>query len=129
RVLLLEERLVAGQLVADALPALVGGHQLGDVGVLLGELLELVAPGDDVGVGEQPGQLLVARLDFGELVEHGAGALRGVLGGGGARGREDGAARNDGDEGEAGYETLERPYFLVKRSMRPAVSMILCLPV
>ena len=42
------------------------------------------------------------------------------------------APRDRDGEGSAGgsyEETLPRPYFLVKRSMRPAVSISFCLPV
>src|SRR5690606_27903610 len=73
-----------------------GRHQLAEVGVLLRELGELGALGDDVGLAEERRELLVAGLDRGHaatemrIVEHGSGrretgASGELLGGAGAR--------------------------------------------
>ena len=86
-----------------------GVDQLAEIGVLLRELLHLLAIGQHGRIGQHPIQLLVARLDAGELVEQQLIEQDGL-------GRRRRAA-------------VPLPYFFWKRSMRPAASTNFCLPV
>ena len=96
------------------LVALPRGDERIELGVLARELQELGALVDHLGGAEQRADLFVATLERRHLVPE---VLR-VEHGGPQRGR-----------GRAERLTPVFAYFLLKRSMRPAVSISFCLPV
>src|SRR5262249_39022382 len=122
-----------------------GGEQRIELRVLARQLEELGALGDDVGRAEQRRDFLVAPLerrhlvDERGLVEHGlvdlAAASR-VLPRGATPPRlhsvrppASAAPRRRRTGAQAFFAASPRLYFLLKRSMRPAVSISFCLPV